>query len=49
MLHIPPKEFWDMSLIELNLAIDGFQEFNGGKQAPMQQDDLKEIMEVYPD
>lgn len=38
-----------MSLIELNLAIEGFQEFNGAKEAPMQSDDLKELMEVYPD
>lgn len=38
-----------MSLKELNLAIEGFQEFNGGKESPMQQDDLKEMMEVYPD
>tara|TARA_R110000823_G_scaffold236254_2_gene361955 strand:+ start:349 stop:498 length:150 start_codon:yes stop_codon:yes gene_type:complete len=49
MLHIPPTEFWNMSLIELTEAINGFQEFNGGKEAPMQQDDLKEMMEVYPD
>ena len=38
-----------MSLIELNLAIDGFREFNGSKDTPMQSDDLKELMEVYPD
>ena len=49
MLHIQPSEFWDMSLVEINLAISGFQEFNGSKEAPMQQDDLKDLMEVYPD
>jgi uncharacterized phage protein (TIGR02216 family) len=49
MLHIPPTEFWNMSFVELTLAIHGFQEFNGAKEAPMQSDDLKELMEVYPD
>lgn len=49
MLHIPPTEFWNMSLTEINLAIRGFQELNGAKEAPMQSDDLKDLMEVYPD
>ena len=49
MLHFPPTEFWNMSLTEINLAIQGFQEFNGAKEPPMQSDDLKDMMEVYPD
>lgn len=38
-----------MSFIELSFAIQGFQEFNGAKPPPMQVDELKEMMEVYPD
>ena len=51
MLHIPPNQFWDMSLQELYHAIDGFQEFNGSKQKshPMTKDELQELMELYPD
>jgi hypothetical protein len=49
MMHIPPKEFWNMSFIELSFAIQGFQEFNGAKPPPMQSDELQEMMEVYPD
>ncbi len=45
-----PATFWNLSLSELNLAIEGFREFHGGnKQKPMSKDDLKELMEIYPD
>lgn len=48
-MHIPPKEFWNMGFIELSYAIEGFQEFNGAKETPMQKDELQDMMEVYPD
>ena len=38
-----------MGFVELSLAIQGFQEFNGAKEPPMQSDELHEMMEVYPD
>jgi len=45
-----PAVFWDLSLTELNLAIDGFREFNGAnKDRPMNKEELNELMELYPD
>ena len=50
MLHISPSEFWNMSLVELNCAIEGFKEFNGSKKSKVfDQEELKELMELYPD
>jgi len=50
MLHISPKDFWDMSLTELHTAIDGFMEYSGNKgKTPMTTDELNELMELYPD
>ena len=50
MMGISPSNFWDMSLPELFLAIDGFKEFHVGKKdRPMSKDELKELMELYPD
>ena len=50
MVGIPPSEYWNMGLPELYAAIDGFMEFNGAKDdAPLGKDELKEMMELYPD
>lgn len=50
MIGMQPSEFWNLSIPEIHLAIDGFIEFNGGeKETPMQKDELKELMELYPD
>jgi len=50
MLHISPNEFWNMSLVELNSAIEGFKEFHTGKKSKsFGQEELKELMELYPD
>ena len=38
-----------MGFIELSYAIEGFQEFHGAKEPPMQKDELQDMMEVYPD
>ena len=42
-------EFWASSIFEINLAVDGFMEFNGGKKEPMNRERLEELMERYPD
>ena len=50
MMGMSPDTFWNLSLKELNLAIEGFREFHGGKkQKAMTKDELKELMEIYPD
>lgn len=50
MMGMQPSEFWNSSLIEIHTAIEGFIEFNGSeKEPPMQKDELKELMELYPD
>ncbi len=50
MLHIPPEDFWQMSLTELNTAIDGFVEFTGNRKAQsLTTDELNDLMELYPD
>lgn len=49
-MGIPPKEFWDMGLKELYLAIEGYAEVNSdGSDTPMSRDDLGDLMELYPD
>tara|TARA_R100001510_G_C7585756_1_gene157145 strand:+ start:385 stop:537 length:153 start_codon:yes stop_codon:yes gene_type:complete len=50
MIGMQPSEFWNSSIIEINLIIDGFIEYNGGeKEQPMKSDELKKLMELYPD
>jgi len=49
-MGIQPSEFYSMSIAEITLAIDGFKEYNTGKQSSaMDRDDLKDLMERYPD
>lgn len=50
MIGIPPSQFWEMSPIEINLAISGFKEFHAGKSTePMTKDELENLMELHPD
>jgi|TARA_R110000824_G_scaffold83745_1_gene209480 hypothetical protein len=50
MIGISPTEFWNMSIIEVHSAIEGFMEFNGAeKDTPMDKKGLNELMELYPD
>ena len=50
MIGIAPNEFWNLSLTEVFLAIEGFKEFNGSKEEErMDQNRLQELMELYPD
>jgi uncharacterized phage protein (TIGR02216 family) len=50
MVGISPDQFWNMGLPELYAAIEGFYEFNGShEEKPMDRNELKELMELYPD
>lgn len=50
MMGMSPNDFWQASPQELYMAIDGFSEFNGGKEkAPMTKSDLGAMMELSPD
>lgn len=49
-MRMTTDEFWNSSLHEFLLAVDGFAEFHSdGQAAPMQKDELNELMELYPD
>ena len=50
MIGIQPNQFWEMSPIEVNLAIAGFKEFHGGQKAePLNKGELDKLMELHPD
>jgi len=51
MMGMSPTTFWLSSPTEIYMAIDGFVEFNGGKdkEEPMTSNKLEEMMELYPD
>ena len=49
-MGIRPDDFWNMSFDEFYLAVDGFAEFHGAEEKQgMTKDDLKDLMERYPD
>jgi len=50
MIGWTPSVFWNSTLQEIYPAIEGFMEFNGGKQEnPMTKGELDDLMELYPD
>lgn len=53
MMHFTPDQVRAMSLPEISAAIDGFQEFNGGKQDKFADlptmEEVEEMMALYPD
>lgn len=50
MIGIRAKDFWEMSPIEIYMALEGFVEFNGGEQdKPLTNQELEDLMELYPD
>lgn len=50
MMHFAPRAVREMSLAEVSAALDGFQEFNGGKQNDVPtREELEEMMRLYPD
>tara|TARA_R100000734_G_C3319102_1_gene114288 strand:- start:6319 stop:6462 length:144 start_codon:yes stop_codon:yes gene_type:complete len=43
-------EFWNSSLHEFLLAVEGFAEFHSdGSPSPLKKDELEDLMERYPD
>ena len=51
MIGMSPKDFWDLSLIEVINTIEGFKEFNSTETEvePLDQNRLQDLMELYPD
>ena len=50
MIGWTPSVFWNSTLQEIYPAIEGFMEFNGGKQEkPMTKGELDDLMELYTD
>ena len=51
MIGMSPKDFWDLSLIEVINTIECFKEFNSTETEvePLDQNRLQELMELYPD
>ena len=50
-MRFSPKTFWGMSLAEFTSACEGYLLKNGkgGKTGPITQNELKELMERFPD
>ena len=50
ILGLSPESFWNMSMIELFSAIEGFKEFNTDQsKKPLSKAYLEDLMERYPD
>ncbi|MGI9359513.1 MAG: phage tail assembly chaperone [Paracoccaceae bacterium] len=49
-MQMQPRDFWEMSLQEFLLSVDGFIEFNSsGEPSTMKRDELEDLMERFPD
>lgn len=49
-MRMTSDEFWGLSIQEFFLASEGFSEFHsGGKPPPLRKDELRDLMERYPD
>ena len=50
MMHLSPDVFWNMSVNEIVMAINGFKEYNTGKkESNVDVDDIKDLMARYQD
>ena len=50
MMNLSPYDFWNMSIYEITMAINGFSEYNTGKTSnPMSKNELEELKQRYPD
>tara|TARA_B110000444_G_C18706944_1_gene531777 strand:- start:203 stop:358 length:156 start_codon:yes stop_codon:yes gene_type:complete len=50
MMNLSPYDFWNMSIYEITMAINGFREYNTGKTSnPMSKNELEELKQRYPD
>ena len=48
-MSMSSNDFWNLSLEEFYLAVEGFSDFHGGKPPPMTRNELLDLMERYPD
>lgn len=49
-LHLYPKDFWGLSFIEWEAALEGYRQKMGADvSTPLSRDELTEMMEKYPD
>lgn len=50
MMGMQPSEFWNLSPREMWEAIKGFKQFHATtKDEPMTNEELENLMELYPD
>jgi uncharacterized phage protein (TIGR02216 family) len=50
MMMMRPDDFWNMSPREMWEAIKGFKQFHAAEQdKPMTNEELEDLMELYPD
>ena len=50
MMNMRPVDFWEMSPKEMWQAIKGFKQFYASEpERPMTNDELEDLMELYPD
>jgi hypothetical protein len=50
MMMMRPDDFWNMSPREMYESIKGFKQFHAAEsEEPMSQDELGNLMELYPD
>tara|TARA_R100001460_G_scaffold79154_2_gene120135 strand:- start:732 stop:902 length:171 start_codon:yes stop_codon:yes gene_type:complete len=50
MMNMRPVDFWNLSPKEMWEAIKGFKQFHAAdKDKPMTNDELENLMELYPD
>lgn len=49
-MQMRPDDFWNLSMLEFNSALNGFADFHsGGKPPPLSKGELGDLMERYPD
>ena len=48
-MQMRPKDFWELSPVEMYSAIKGFRRFHASEPDTMSRDELTELMELYPD
>ena len=50
MIGMQPSEFWNLSPREMWETIKGFKQFHAAtKEEPMSNEELENLMELYPD
>jgi len=48
-IQMRPKDFWDLSPVELYSVIKGFKQFHTVEKDTMSRGELNELMELHPD